>query len=373
MATMSAPVEQVLHMTGGDDETSYANNALITQKVMMRARPILEESIQKMYSTNLPMTCLKVADLGCSSGKNALLAVSNIIKIVDEMSDRLKVETPTFQIFLNDLFGNDFNSIFKSVPEFYERIKQDKAEKQHGTTCLINATPGSFYGTLFPSNSIHFFHSSYSLHYISQAPKWWSDEEAKLGDDEDNNIYVTSNSPPSYSEQFRKDFNLFVRSRSRELVLGGGMLLTFAGRYDTPQDITAPGLIRMILNNMVSQNLIEEARLAHFNVPFYTATENEVREIIKGEGSFSIERFESIKTSWDGSSLDEEGIESFEDDDERGEFVARYVRAIFEPLLKVHFGEGVMDELFLRFKNKVIQFLPKLVYNAFVISLVKIA
>ena len=127
----------------------------------MRARPVLEDIIIKiMYGTNLP-TCIKVADLGCSSGPNALLLASNVIQIVHETSLRLKVETPAFQIFLSDLFGNDFNSIFKTLPEFYNTLKQD-------TTCFINATPGTFYGTLFPSNSIHFFHSSFCLHWLSQ-------------------------------------------------------------------------------------------------------------------------------------------------------------------------------------------------------------
>ncbi|XP_028767897.1 3,7-dimethylxanthine N-methyltransferase-like [Neltuma alba] len=149
-------VEQVFHMNGGVGETSYANNSSVQKKVMMRARTILEESINKMFCTNLP-TCLKVADLACSSGPDALLVASNIIDIVNETSLRLKVETPTFQFFLSDLFGNDFNAIFKSLPEFYHTLKQD-------TRCLINATPGTFYGSLFPSNSIHFFHSSFSLH-----------------------------------------------------------------------------------------------------------------------------------------------------------------------------------------------------------------
>ncbi|XP_028767917.1 3,7-dimethylxanthine N-methyltransferase-like [Neltuma alba] len=364
MASKVMAVERVLHMNGGVGETSYANNSLIQRKVLMRVRPILEESIKKMYCTNAS-TCLKVADLGCSSGPNAFLVASNVIDIVNETSRRLKIETPTFQFFLNDLFGNDFNSIFQSLPEFYYTLKQD-------TTCLINAMPGTFYGTLFPSNSIHFFHSSYSLHWLSQVPDLLS-KEAKLSDDDKGNIYVTSTSPPSYAKQFKEDFTLFLRSRSRELVPGGGMLLAFIGRYDTSQNITAAGLFRMILNDMVLENLIEETKLEHFNVPVYVATADEVKEIIKEEGSFSVERLESIETSWDGSSLDDKGYESFKDDNERGKFVARYLRAVFEPLLKAHFGEGIVEEVFLRFQNKVVQLLPKLVYPTLVISLTKIA
>ncbi|KAI9128379.1 hypothetical protein K1719_001372 [Acacia pycnantha] len=158
-----------------------------------------------------------------------------------------------------------------------------------------------------------------------------------------------------------------------ELVPEGGMHLTFLGRYDTSEYIGMPGLILMALNDIVSENLIEEEKLEHFNVPTYFATLDEVREILKEEGSFfSVERLEGVKVSWDGSSLDEEGDKSFKDENERAEFITRNKRSVFEPICKAHFGEGIMDELFLRFKNKVIQFLPKLVDPVLVISLTKI-
>ncbi|XP_028767895.1 3,7-dimethylxanthine N-methyltransferase [Neltuma alba] len=366
MMAMGVPVEQVLHMNGGVGERSYANNSSVSKNVMMRVKPLLEESINKMFCTNLP-TCLKVADLGCSSGPNALLVASNIIDIVNETSLRLKVEPPTFQFFLNDLFVNDFNAIFKSLPEFYHTLKQDRK-------CLINATPGTFYGILFPSNSIHFFHSSFSLHWLSQVPNLLG-EEGKIADVDKGNIYVTSISPPSNAKQFKEDFTLFLRSRSKELVPGGGMFLTFIGRCDTSENISVPGLFRIILNDMILENLIEEANLEHFNVPVYHASADEVKKIIKEEGSFSVERFECIKISWDGSSLDDEAAscESVKNENERGEIVAKNIRAVFEPLLKALFGEGIIDEIFLRFQKKAVQFLHQLVYPTLVISLSKIA
>ena len=122
------------------------------------------------------------------------------------------------------------------------------------------------------------------------------------------------------------------------------------------------------------QNLIEKAKVESFNLPFYTAREEEVREIIKEEGSFRVEKFESLKTSWNGSSSfdDEEGNGSFRDDADRAEYLTKGVRAIFEPLLKAHFGEEMVDEIFVRLKNKVIQFLPELVYPSLVLFLIKI-
>jgi len=133
--------------------------------VMLTAKHILEDSIMKLYCDTFP-NCLKVADLGCSSGPNALLVASNIINTVDAVSQNLSHESPMFQFFLNDLFGNDFNTTFKLLPDFYKRLQEEKGHKF--SPCFFSGTPGSFYGRLFPDNSIHFFHSSYSLHWLSK-------------------------------------------------------------------------------------------------------------------------------------------------------------------------------------------------------------
>ena len=52
---------------------------------MLKAKPILEETIMKLYHDSSP-NCMKVADLGCSVGPHALLVISNITNIVDAPS-----------------------------------------------------------------------------------------------------------------------------------------------------------------------------------------------------------------------------------------------------------------------------------------------
>ena len=138
---------------------------LLQKKLMLKAKSILEETITTLYRDSSP-NCMKVADLGCSVGPNTFLVTSNIIDIVDNTITLLNCEQPTFQFYLNDLYGNDFNTIFKSLPDFYTRLEEDKGHKFG--SCFINATPGSFHGRLFPSNSINFFHSANSLHWLSQ-------------------------------------------------------------------------------------------------------------------------------------------------------------------------------------------------------------
>ena len=130
-------------------------------------KPVLEDNVKVLMSNITSESCWKVADLGCSSGPNSLLFVSNMLSIMNNASLSFNQSTPrVLQIYLNDLFTNDFNSIFKLIPDFFQRIHQEK-NNNHGR-CFIYATPGNFYGRLYPDDYIHFFHSSYSLHWLSQ-------------------------------------------------------------------------------------------------------------------------------------------------------------------------------------------------------------
>ncbi|KAG4992651.1 hypothetical protein JHK87_026108 [Glycine soja] len=157
-----------LHMNGGTTpHYSYYISSSLLRKEILNVKPILEESITRLYCDYSPK-CMKVVALGCSVGPNTLIVTSNIIGMVDNARTCLNRKPATFQFYLNDLFGNDFNTIFKSLPDFYTRLVEDNGHKFG--PCFINATPGSYYGRLFPSNFIKFFHSSTSLHWLSQDP-----------------------------------------------------------------------------------------------------------------------------------------------------------------------------------------------------------
>ncbi|XP_061376377.1 probable jasmonic acid carboxyl methyltransferase 2 [Gastrolobium bilobum] len=363
--------ERVLHMKGGAGETSYSKSSLLQRKVILKAKHVLEESVKRMMSNTTYESCWKIAEIGCSSGSNAIMVVSDIMNIIGNTSLNLNHGSPVFQIYLNDLFGNDFNTIFKLLPDFYQSISQRKGDKVGA--CFIHATPGNFYGRLFPNNYIHFFHSSYSLHWLSQAPK----DSTSIGKPlNKGNTYITSTSPPSvyqaYFEQFERDLKLFLKSRSEELMSGGIMVLTFIGR-EKAREIKSPWVvIGMVLNDMVQEGLIEEAKLDFFDLPLYGPTAEEVRQVIDAEGSFKIETLKIIKMSWDAN-LQEDVDGSFLDSITRGEFIAKYIRAVFEPLLAVEFGEDIMDELFSRFAKLVAELteLETLEYTNLIVSMTK--
>lgn len=144
---------------------------LVFQKSgILKARPIVDEALQSLCKNSFPFPskCLRIADLGCSSGPNTLLFISNAIDTIVRFSQLHQLKgLPQFQVFLNDLPQNDFNNLFKLLPTFYEKIQQI-SNVTLPIQCYISASPGSFYGRLFPNNSMDFIHSSYSLHRLSQ-------------------------------------------------------------------------------------------------------------------------------------------------------------------------------------------------------------
>uniref|UniRef100_A0A2N9FDW0 Uncharacterized protein n=1 Tax=Fagus sylvatica TaxID=28930 RepID=A0A2N9FDW0_FAGSY len=67
-----------------------------------------------------------MADMGCFAGPNDLLAVSEIIDTISTTSQKSNSSPPSLQVFLNDLPGNDFNTIFRSLQSFYRKWETEK-------------------------------------------------------------------------------------------------------------------------------------------------------------------------------------------------------------------------------------------------------
>ncbi|GAB2217954.1 hypothetical protein Droror1_Dr00001168 [Drosera rotundifolia] len=226
----SLKVDEVLHMVGGTGKTSYTNNSRL--QVLMKARSSLAENLRELYSTKLPK-CVKIVELGSASGPNALTVLSDIITMTDMTYREMKYPMPELKVFLNDLPGSDFNTIFRSLPSFFKHLKEDKGSAYRA--CYISGTPGTFYGRLYPRNSIHFAHSSYSINWLSEVPKGLvgNKEAATMK----RNICLTKEGPPeitkAYQEQFGDDFTLFLRSRAEEIVHGGRMVLIIRGSMET--------------------------------------------------------------------------------------------------------------------------------------------
>ncbi|XP_074313357.1 putative jasmonic acid carboxyl methyltransferase 2 [Silene latifolia] len=337
-------VEKVLHMKKGVGDNSYAKNSSLQRTIMTQARPIIEESIREVYD-NLRPKCLMMADMGCSSGPNALLVVSRIIDIIDDASRSLNRQCPQFGVFLNDLPGNDFNALFNLLPSFNQALEEAKGSSFG--PCLISGIPKSFYGRVFPDNFLHFVHSSYSVHWLSQVPRGLVNENGESLNK--GNIYIAKTSPPeihmAYYAQFKRDFTLFLRSRTKEMVSGGGLVLVLQGCFHSEDPDSIWELLGSTLQDMVIEGMIEQEKLDEFDMPFYSPTVEEVRKLVEAEGSFVLNKLETFTVDW--------SIDKSQNLETRAKLVTKTIRAVTESLLANAFSHAVMDDLFLLFEIRV--------------------
>ncbi|XP_027076533.1 probable methyltransferase TCM_000336 isoform X1 [Coffea arabica] len=339
---MKMDVEKIFRMKGGVGKTSYSKNSSLQKKASDKVKYITLETIEQVYLTAKPKS-LGIADLGCSSGPNTLSNIREIVDAIEEISRRTLQPAPEFRVYLNDLPTNDFNAIFQALPDFYGGLKNGRSNQGAPPSIYIAGYPGSFYGRLFPDNCLHFIYSSYSLHWLSRVPQGLYDETCRPINK--GSIYISDNSPPevpkAYSKQFQEDFSLFLHSRSKELVSGGGMVLILLARKG-PSHIDRGNsffweILYRSLASLVRKGDVEEEKLDSYDVHFYAPSKEELEDLIKKEGSLKlegVEMFEIEKDVCDGSATS------------YGTRVAMTVRAIQESMIAHHFGDAIVDDLF---------------------------
>lgn len=321
--------KQMVHMNHGQGETSYAHNSSFQSAEQNRMKPLIEAAIVELCSNTTTMSHGKmvIADLGCSCGPNAVALVSIALEATHSHFLWLRQPPPEVSVLLNDLPYNDFNAVVKSLV----------AVRQIGEPLVVTgAVPGSFNERLFLSASVHLFCSSNSLYWLSKAPEDLRINQIPAYDIDENarreRLPVVAG---AYAQQFRKDFTLFLQLRAKELVPEGRMVVSLQGRR-SDEPVTESSLIwgtaAQILGTMASEGVIDKEKLDSLYIPVHGPSDEELREIIQEEGSFSIREMRAHDPRTDmNNALSTPGR------------FTRFLRALFEPVLVQHFGD-VMDE-----------------------------
>ncbi|XP_047306550.1 probable jasmonic acid carboxyl methyltransferase 2 [Impatiens glandulifera] len=309
----------------------------------------VKDTIKDMFTNHfIPFEVLesfKIADIGCASGPNTFLFMSEVIDTINNLSNQNQNQNQALEIsiVLNDLHKNDFNSIFSTLPSFLDRL-QEKHGYEFSQKCFISGVAASLYERLQPSKSLHFVHSSSSLHWLSQVPKNLENK---------GHIYIAKDCLPNvfeaYKNQFYKDFSSFLNKRSHEILPSGRMVLTFMGRcIPEPSNNDCCCLWELLaqsLLDMVSQGLIKKEDVDSFNLPLYTPYHEEVKEIIVKEMSFELEKIVIFKDNWDQDDSD--------DKKKSGQDIADCIRAVTEQMLVTHFGELFLNNVFKRYAERI--------------------
>lgn len=325
-------------MVSGDGAHSYAKNSTLQRRVVDAAKELIYEAISDKLDLKLlkfdASNTFQIADLGCSIGPNTFIAVQNIIEAVELkllQPDHQNLSSMEFQVLFNDHYDNDFNTLFKSLP--------------HSRKYFAAGVPGSFHNRLFPKATLHFVHSSYSLHWLSKVPKELVDQNSPLWNKESaRRRRFVKEVAEAYSGQFKNDMESFLNARAQELVPGGLMVITIHAIPDgIPFSQTGPGVLADVLGlclvDLAKMGVISEEKVDSFNSPTHTTTPKELKAIIQRNENFTIERMEKLNRPV--------GHIKFS-----AKIYTLGVRAVFEGLIKEHFGEELVEQMFNYFRTK---------------------
>ncbi|KAI5060354.1 hypothetical protein GOP47_0024774 [Adiantum capillus-veneris] len=291
----------MLHMRGGTGSGSYNEFSKSLQSTVNGFFwPKLALAIANTCKKFQPFAddgtaCFAIADFGCSCALNTINSMNFIAQSVAKQASMLalgqapKLDSPAkqrqfhVQAFFNDLPSNDFNTLFALLS--YSHGSATKAEF-HFMPCGL---PGSFYSSLFPGRYLHIGLCTLALHNLSQVPDAVQDPRSSAWNE--NGTWILEGCKPetaaAYKRQFAKDFTCFLRHRSQELVPGG---LLFCVMIASSIDGTSTSLpkrdhhqlqtnLQIAWRQLVSEGLLEQESLDTFNMPLFTPTMDEVKEV----------------------------------------------------------------------------------------------
>ncbi|KAK9925792.1 hypothetical protein M0R45_023057 [Rubus argutus] len=332
----TSEVSEAHPMKGGDGPNSYAKNSILQRGSVDAAKELLNKAIAEKLDIEifLPSRTFHIADLGCSTGPNTFLAVENILEALEfkYQSRGLHSQIPDFFVFFNDHTSNDFNMLFKSLPQ--------------NRRYYAAGVPGSFYGRVFPNASIHFIYSSTAIQWLSRVPKEVLDTNSPAWNK--GRIHYSNSTDEvirAHETQYSEDMESFLHARAQELVYGGLMLLTFPGRPSgTPHSDASPNvciqLLGACLMDLVRKGVVSEEKVDSFNLPLYHMSPQELAAVIEQNGCFSIEMTTDLP------------LQSVDITLSLSQLVASHMRAGMEGIFKQQFGEEILDELFGLYRKK---------------------
>nr|QWX38535.1 loganic acid methyltransferase [Ophiorrhiza pumila] len=333
--------EEAHPMKGGDDLNSYSQNSCYQKGVIEAAKAVIVEAVHEkmdlennIITTFDPSKPFRIADFGCSTGPNTFFAMQNIVEVVDNRyKSLLKNQQVEFHVYFNDHANNDFNMLFRSLPQ--------------NRDYFAAGAPGSFYSRVFPKASLHFAHCSYALHWLSKVPKEIQDKNSPAYNK--GRIHYTGTEKQvvkAYFSQFQKDLDSFLKARAQEIVGGGLMVIQIPGlpSGEVLFSRTGAGMLHALLGSslmdLVNMGIISEESVDSFNLPQYHPSIEELEMLIEMNGSFTLEKIGALNHPMKNLAFD-------------AQMTSLQVRAIMEGILTKQFGDKILDQLFEIYTNKL--------------------
>ncbi|XP_062000780.1 loganic acid O-methyltransferase-like [Rosa rugosa] len=249
----------------------------LTRGVVGVAKELLNKAILEKLDIDITLlsNTFHIADPGCSVGPNTFYSVENILEAVQSkyQIQGQNSQIPEFQVFFNDHAQNDFNMLFKSIPQ----------NRQY----FAVGVPGSFHGRLFPKASIHIVHTSYAIQWLSRVPEAVVDSSSSAWNK--GRIHYSNSTDEvirAHETQYSEDMECFLHSRAQEIMYGGLMILMIPGRPDgTPHSHSQANMTLQFLGSclmdMAGKGDVSEEKVDSFNIPMYTMSPQELKTAVE--------------------------------------------------------------------------------------------
>ncbi|XP_067672718.1 uncharacterized protein [Haliotis asinina] len=181
----------------------------------------VREKILSLAKT-IPFTdkdsAFNIADYGAADGSTAMAIFRELLAT---LKDHHGPDTQ-FQVIYEDLETNDFNSLFKRMAGI---IPDPPSYLLEMDNVYVLASGTNFYKQCVPLNSIHFMMSMTSVHWLSRTPttsKFSIYKDAQSSAEELTALH----------KQAELDWETFLLGRSRELKLGGLLVVSACAEFD---------------------------------------------------------------------------------------------------------------------------------------------
>lgn len=379
---LTADVERILCMEGGEGDGSYARNSEAPASAIALSKPFLRRAIQCMPLFTSESS-LRIADLGCATGSNTISTLDFVVEKLKRKYQMNSFSPPEFEAYFSDLPSNDFNTLFRSLRPLKESVRRKNRGSLKGKKrCYYAAgVPGSFYDRLFPRGKLHIVTSLSALHWISQIPESVVDKNSPAY----NRGRAWIDGAPkevveAYARQSEEDLKSFLRCRAEEMASGALLFLLMAGRPDSKQPENQLGdpvtrakhpftdCMDNAWNDLLNEGLIDEETRDSFNIPAYMRSREEIRQGFDECKAFDIKCIE-FRRLMEHSKIKQE--QCLRDPFSYAKTKANLVRATMRPIILAHLrSSSLTDALFNRFEKRVAQdetLLNKICYYGIII------
>lgn len=218
----------------------------------------------------------RLADLGCSQGRNSMAPISAVLREV-----RARAPSLPASVLHTDLPDNDFSTLFHVVEGegSYTRSFDD---------VYTSALGRSYYSRLVPSSELHMLLAFVTVHWLPKAPEW--------GPEAWNQWHPAAT--PAILDSCRKQaseaFCQFLDLRAAECVPGAKLILSMVGS-DEHGVSGSPALITFVnevLEELAAEGSISRSCLSEIALPVYCRREEDLRATLalpRVQANFSVE------------------------------------------------------------------------------------